>query len=232
MSRLLVHVEGQTEETFVNELLCPHLTRFGWSMVNARLLGNARRRDRRGGIKPWASTRAEIVRHLREDTGRTVTTMVDYYGMPRTGSRAWPGREHASSLPFPDKARTVEDALSASVQAIDHGRNARRFVPYVMMHEFEAMLFSDCAAFGRGIGRPDLRGEFQQIRDAFVSPEEIDDSPETAPSKHVERLVRGYEKPLFGTLAALEIGLGTIRRECPLFGSWLDRLEQLPGSLD
>ena len=231
MSRLLVHVEGQTEETFVNELLCPHLTRFGWSMVSARLLGNARRRDRRGGIKSWGSARTEIVRHLREDAGRVVTTMVDYYGMPRTGSRAWPGREHASSLLFPDKARTVEDALSASVQeAIGHGRNARRFVPYVMMHEFEAMLFSDCAAFGRGIGRPHLGGEFQQIRDAFGSPEEIDDSPETAPSKRVERLVRAYEKPLLGTLAALEIGLGTMRRECPHFGSWLDRLEQLPNT--
>ena len=231
MSRLLVHVEGQTEETFVNELLCPHLTRFGWSMVSARLLGNARRRDRRGGIKSWGSARTEIVRHLREDAGRVVTTMVDYYGMPRTGSRAWPGREHASSLPFTDRARTVEDALSASVQgALGHGRNARRFVPYVMMHEFEAMLFSDCAAFGRGIGRPHLGDKLQQIRDAFGSPEEIDDSPETAPSKRVERLVRGYEKPLYGTLAALEVGLGTIRRECPHFESWLGRLEQLPAS--
>jgi hypothetical protein len=231
MSRLLVHVEGQTEETFVNELLCPHLTRLGWSMVSARLLGNARRRDRRGGIKSWDSARTEIARHLREDAGRIVTTMVDYCGMPRTGSRAWPGREHASSLSFPDKARTVEDALSASVhEAIGHAGRARRFVPYVMMHEFEALLFSDCAAFGRGIGRPHLGGELQQIRDAFGSPEEIDDSPETAPSKRVERLVRGYEKPLLGTLAALEIGLGTMRRECPHFGSWLDRLEQLPSA--
>jgi hypothetical protein len=46
----------------------------------------------------------------------------------------------------------------------------------------------------------------------------IDDSPVTAPSKRVARLVRRYEKPLFGTLAALEIGLPTIRRECPHFG--------------
>ena len=233
MPRLLVHVEGQTEETFVNELLCPHLARLGWSMVSARLLGNARRRDRRGGIRSWDSARTEIVRHLREDAGRVVTTMVDYYGMPRTGSRAWPGREHASSLPFPDKARTVEDALSASVhEAVGHGLGATRFVPYVMMHEFEALLFSDCTAFGRGIGRPDLGDEFQQIRDAFQSPEEIDDSPETAPSKRVARLVRRYEKPLFGTLAALEIGLPTIRRECPHFGDWLNRLEQLPDSLE
>ena len=77
MERLLIHVEGETEETFVNELLRPHLAGRGWSMVSARLLGNARRRDRRGGIKSWVSVREEIVRHLREDTGRIVTTMVD-----------------------------------------------------------------------------------------------------------------------------------------------------------
>ena len=233
MDRLLIHVEGETEETFVNELLGPHLVCRGWSMVNARLLGNARRRDRRGGIKSWASARDEIVRHLREDPGRVVTTMVDYYGLPRTGSRAWPGRDEASALPLQDKARTVENGLAASVhEAIGPGFDLRRFVPYVMMHEFEAMLFSDCAAFGRGIGRPNLESEFEKIRDAFESPEEIDDSPETAPSKRVEHLVHGYEKPLLGTLGALEIGLEAIRRECLHFGSWLERLERLPDAVD
>jgi hypothetical protein len=231
MSRLLIHVEGETEETFVNELLRPHLAGRGWSMVSARLLGNARRRNRRGGIKPWVSVREEIVRHLREDTGRILTTMVDYYGLPQTGSRAWPGREEASELPFSEKARAVEDGLSASIrEAMGAGFDQNRFLPYVMMHEFEALLFSDCAAFGRGIGRPDLDGDFQEIRDAFGNPEEIDDSPETAPSKRVDRLVRGYEKPLLATLAALEIGLGAMRRECPHFGSWLDQLEHLPNS--
>ena len=231
MEQLLIHVEGETEETFVNELLRPHLARRGWSMVNARLLGNARRRDRRGGIKSWTSVRDEIVRHLREDTGRVLTTMVDYYGLPQTGSRAWPGRAEASTLPFPRKASTVEDALSGCIhEAMGDGFNPIRFVPYVMMHEFEAMLFSDCDAFGRGIGRADLGGEFQRIRTAFGNPKEIDDSPETAPSKRVEHLVRGYEKPLLGTLAALEIGLGAMRRECPHFGSWLDQLEHLPNS--
>ena len=124
-------------------------------MVDARLMGNARRRDRRGGVKSWTSVREEIVKHLREDAGRVVTTMVDYYGMPRTGSRAWPGREAASDLPFPQKAPAVEDGLSASIQeAMGNGFDRSRFVPYVMMHEFEALLFSDCAAFGHGIGRP------------------------------------------------------------------------------
>jgi hypothetical protein len=29
------------------------------------------------------------------------------------------------------------------------GFDARRFVPFVVVHEFEALLFSDCAAFSR-----------------------------------------------------------------------------------
>lgn len=51
VTRLLIHVEGETEETFVNEVLRPHLLHSGYARVSARLLGNARQRDRRGGIR-------------------------------------------------------------------------------------------------------------------------------------------------------------------------------------
>jgi hypothetical protein len=106
--------------------------------------------------------------------------------------------------------------------------NPDRFIPFVMMHEFEGLLFSDCESFSRGIGRPELAAEFQSIRDQFSSPEEIDDSPITAPSKRVEKLVEGYEKPLLGALAILEIGLDVIRAECPHFHEWLSRVEAWP----
>jgi hypothetical protein len=66
----------------------------------------------------------------------------------------------------------------------------------------------------------------KEIRDSFASPEEIDDSPITAPSKRVEALVPGYEKPLLGVLAVLEIGLDTIRSQCPYFDAWVARLEE------
>lgn len=104
-----------------------------------------------------------------------------------------------------------------------------RFLPYVIMHEFEGLLFSDCTRFARGIGHEELATEFQRIRDDFDTPEEINDSPVTAPSKRVEALVRGYEKPLHGTLAVLEIGLDAIRAECPEFRAWLEYLETWPG---
>jgi hypothetical protein len=85
--------------------------------------------------------------------------------------------------------------------------DSKRFVPFVVMHEFEGLLFSDCAAFSRVIGGSGLEADFRKIREQFPTPEEINDSPNTAPSKRVEALVPGYQKPLFGVLAVLEIGL-------------------------
>ena len=220
MTRLLLYVEGQTEESFVNEVLAPHLYSYGFTMVVPRPTG---------GIKPWPSAKRDILRYLKQDAGCIVSTMVDFYGLPQSGSRQWPGRKNANTARFSKKARTVEKELLADVCLyMGNSFNPGRFIPYVMMHEFEAMLFSDCAAFGRGIGRPDLATQFQAIRNDFASPEEIDDSPLTAPSKRVESLVPGYTKPLLGTLAVLEIGLEAIKTECPHFGCWLGRLEAVP----
>ena len=231
MARLLIHVEGQTEETFVNAVLGPRLYEVGYSGISARLMGNARQRSRRGGVRSWPAVRKGIVNHLREDSGRIVSTMVDYYGLPQGGQRAWPGRAEASQLPFPKKASTIEGLLLDDICGqMGSGFDANRFVPYVMMHEFEAMLFSDCAAFARGIGSPDLAPSLQAIRDEFDSPEEIDDSPITAPSKRIATLVPAYQKPIQGTFAIQEIGLDTISAECPHFRAWLERLESLPAA--
>ena len=225
MTRLLVHVEGETEENFVNEVLAPYLYNSGFSSVSARLFGNARQRGRRGGIKPWSTVRKDIVDHLKADRQCVAATMADYYGMPQGDERAWPGRGDAGSLPLHRRAEAVEDALMADVKdKMGSGFDLNRFVPYVAMHEFEALLFSDCRRLAEGIGRVDLESYFQSIRDEFTNPEEIDDSPETAPSKRIGARVKVYQKPLLGTLAALEIGLPSMRRECPHFAGWLDRL--------
>ena len=226
MTRLLVHVEGETKESFVNRLLAPHLQGRGFSSVGARLLGNARLRARRGGIRPWNAARDDIVRHLKDDRECVATTMVDYYGLPDRGRGAWPGRGGAAVGAAADKAAAVEAALADDVaDGMGPGFDRRRFVPHVTMHEFEALLFSDCERFGAGIGRPDLGPRLQDIRDAFANPEEIDDSPVTAPSKRIEGLMPGYRKPLLGTHAALEIGLSRMRGCCPHFAGWLARLE-------
>jgi hypothetical protein len=228
MTRLLIHVEGQTEESFVNEILRDHLINAGYDSVGARIVGNARLRRSRGGIRPWPPVKRDIISHLRNDLGCIATTMVDFYGLPQEGDGAWPGRAEATVGGVREKASNVESALLESVsEEMGLRFDSRRFVPFVVMHEFEGLLFSDCAAFGHGIGRGDLEQEFARIRDLFETPEDINDSADSAPSKRVERLVPGYEKPLLGTLAVPEIGLARIRAECPHFASWLTRLEAL-----
>jgi len=226
MARILIHVEGETEETFVNEVLADHLRSAGYEKVSARLMGNARQRDRRGGIRAWSAVRSDIVRHLMQDPGCVLTTMVDYYGLPESGPRAWPGRAQAATAAFAQKAALVEEALAADlVKELTVERAGKRFIPYVMMHEFEGMLFSDCKCFASGIGLPDLAADLTAIRREFGSPEEINDSTHTAPSKRIEALVPGYQKPLHGNIAAIEIGLAAIRAQCVHFSEWLRRLE-------
>ena len=228
MARLLVHVEGETEEAFVNEVLRRHLVRCGYERVSARLVGNARQRDRRSGIRGWGAVRKDIIRHLREDGGCIATTMVDYYGLPQSGEKAWPGRAQATSLPVAGRGPHVETALLDDLRVeIGSDVDCRRFLPFVVVHEFEGLLFSDCEAFARAVGQIALADSFQEIRDSFETPEDIDDSPLTAPSKRVEALIPGYVKPLFGNLAALEIGLDKISAACPHFRTWLSQLEAL-----
>lgn len=226
MTRLLVHVEGQTEEEFVNAVLAEHLYLRGYTAVSARLFGNARQRDRRGGVRAWSAIRQDLLKKMREDSGAVHALMVDYYAMPASGDKAWPGRAQAVRLPVEQRARHVEEALQVDVAGqLPKGR----FVPLVMLHEFEALLFSDCAACAHALGKPGLAASMQAIRDAFESPEHINDSPQTAPSKRMEGLVPGYTKPLMGALGALGIGLEVMRAECAHFGAWLVRLERHVG---
>ncbi|MGA9068850.1 MAG: DUF4276 family protein [Terracidiphilus sp.] len=221
MPRLLVHVEGQTEENFVNEVLHEHLWQSSGISVSARRLGS----PRRSGIPPWQTARRDILRHLKQDTGAIHATIVDYYGLPLD----WPGRPEAPNMGSTSaKARCVEAALIADISmAMGTGFDPNRFIPLVMMHEFEALLFSDPVSFAREISRPDLAADFLAIRQDFDTPEDINDSVDTAPSKRIVRLFPRYEKPLIGTLVAIEIGLTTIRNECRHFNSWLERLESL-----
>jgi len=226
MPRLLVHVEGQTEESFVNEVLKERLIQFGYEGVGARLLGNARQRDRRGGARGWDTVKRDIIGHLKQDPDCIATTMVDYYGLPQSGSKAWPGRAAATAIVVTDKGPHIEAALLNDLaNDMGTGFDRRRFLPFVVVHEFEGLLFSDCPAFARAVGRAALSTPLQDIRNQFDTPEHINDSPTTAPSKRVEALIPGYEKPLLGTLAALEIGLDSIRAACAHFRAWLDELD-------
>ena len=103
--------------------------------------------------------------------------------------------------------------------------DGRRFIPYVSMHEFEALLFSDCKRFAESVGYPQVAAAMEAILAEFGDPEAIDESPTTAPSKRILGLLPSYQKVAMGATAVRHIGLSNIRQRCANFGDWLRRLE-------
>ncbi len=223
MFRLYIICEGQTEEEFVNNLLIDHF-------ISRRIVAIPiviGKPYHRGGKVEYQRLRTNIRNSLRQEKACYCTTLFDYYGLPNN----FPGKaESKMNSVLSDMANTFKASFVNALK-IDIGENSmRRFIPYVQMHEFEALLFSDPAKMASGFSKPELQATLEEIRNIFSTPEHINDSPDTAPSKRVEGIFPGYErqKPLLGTLAALEIGLSKIRRECPLFDAWLNTLENLP----
>ena len=223
MIRLYIICEGQTEEEFVNNLLIDHFRSRNLHPIPI-VIGE---RGRKGGNVEYQRLRQNVRNSLRQEKACYCTTLIDYYGLPSD----FPGKRESKSKGVLSDIAAVFIATLERALRDDIGENSmRRFIPYVQMHEFEALLFSDPAGFAVGISRPELRTAFERIGNKFATPEHINDNYNTAPSKRIASLIPGYsrQKPLVGVLAALEIGLPKIRNECPLFDAWLAKLENLP----
>ena len=221
MIRLNMIVEGQTEETFARDVLTPHLARRE-VYVSARCVETGRRRGRhwRGGLRDYARPRRDIQSWLKEDQNSDArfTTMFDVYALPCE----FPGFDQASGLP--DAYRRVE--LLEQRLANDIGD--WRFLPYLQLHEFEALLFADPAKFAVFYpGRDAHVAALTEVAAAFATPELIDDGDTTAPSKRILEEFSDYEKIAAGVEIAQAVGLEAMRTQCPHFAAWLSALEAL-----
>lgn len=220
MTRVHVICEGQTEETFVNEILQPPLSASGIHLYPA-LIG---RPGHKGGNISFDRALRDIRNRLCGDTEAYCTTFFDYYGIHPD----FPGRAGANQAWSPrEKFEHFRMELGKEILTKLGENPASRFIPYVQMYEFEGLLFTCPHRFSIGIGEPASEQQLREVRDAFATPEHINDSVNTAPSKRVGRISHGYQKPLHGIIAALEIGLSDIRQECRLFDEWLSSLEAL-----
>lgn len=220
MVRVHVICEGQTEEAFVKNLLVEPLARRG-IYLSPSLIGTV---GHKGGNVNFERLLTDTKKRLTDDKSCYCTTFLDFYALPTD----FPGQQTASKQAhIADKAQAVYGELVEKLAVRMGDAPLRRFIPYVQMYEFEALLFSDPSGFAKGINEPLVAPKLQAIRQAFPTPEEINASPQTAPSKRVMQLVPKYVKPLYGALAALEIGLDKMRAECALFHAWLTQLENL-----
>ncbi|BDX02822.1 hypothetical protein MACH16_15700 [Marinomonas pontica] len=218
----IVHVicEGQTEEAFVKELLVERFAHRGIYLMPV-LIG---RPGHKGGNFKFDRLYPDVRNRLLGDRQCYCTTFFDFYGLPQS----FPGKTALNDqAPMASKARALEDALIAELTNKLGEDVVRRFIPYVQMYEFEALLFSHPESMALGMDQIELTDTFTSIARQFETPEHINNSPQTAPSKRIENVLPGYEKPLLGTLAALEVGLDVMRQQCQRFNLWLTQLEDL-----
>ncbi len=217
MKKALILVEGQTEETFIRDVLGPYLLP-KTIYLQAKLATTKRVKkgpDFKGGIVSYGKMRSDLLRLLGDTSAHIVTTMIDFYGLPPD----FPGKRDLPSGTGYERVTHLEEAFRQDI-------NHPKFIPYLSLHEFEAMLFTNPEQFAQAF--PDDRNrlkELAQVKAKFGSPEEIDDQPQTAPSKRILHLFPEYQKPIDGSLIILEIGINPIRQACPHFNEWLKKLE-------
>lgn len=210
MIRICIICEGPTEVMFVNQCLAPYL--FGHQVNAYPTLLSAPSGRHRGG-RVTVERLAKAMSHHYASADR-VTTLVDFYGFQDKGSRS---------------RVQLESDIRTAVADRTTGYAPNFVLPYVQMHEFEGLLFTDPSAFewAEDGWSQEVKQALTAVAQAFESPEDINDSPETAPSKRILRIFPegSYSKTEHGPLIAEAIGVDAIREKCPAFDEWVGKMQ-------
>lgn len=134
MIRLHILAEGQTEEEFVKSILSDSLGNYNIS-TDVHCVTTNRKLKKRGGSVSYDHVKTDITIWLRQDKGSDVrlTTMLDLYALPNK----FPKLDIAQQIPNPyEKVKFLENAWFEDI-------NDNRFIPYIQLHEFEALILSE-----------------------------------------------------------------------------------------
>ncbi len=218
MTRLLMLVEGQSEEIFVKQTLAPHLAGHG-VFVQPIVLWTKRLGaggGYRGGVSNWNQIKRSLL-PLTFDTDAWITTLLDFYGLPEDV----PGYQEALKPGNPrERVTCLEARLAAEI-------NHQRFIPFLALHEFEAWVFCNPDVFAKHFDRSDLA---EKVANAVVlagEPELINHGKATHPKARLQAMATGYKETSDGPTLMGKIGIAAIRAACPHFAAWLTRLQAL-----
>lgn len=222
MIELHIIGEGYTEERFIKELLVGHLANYGVKVV-ASIFVTKFDEDTgklyKGGISNYQKVKSDIMRRLHADKRDSLrmTTMIDFYGLPADFPSYYQAYREE------DPYRRVEMLEAAFAEDIADSR----FIPYISLHEFEALLFSDPSMLRCVYFENDGQIDDLVTLSLEMNPELINDDPETCPSQRLKKAIRSYNKRFAGSRVAKAISLNRIRSRCKHFDEWLLGLEGL-----
>lgn len=217
VKKVLILVEGQTELGFVKHVLSAHM---GENVQLIPIIHTTKivqsGANFKGGVTTYSRIEKELMNLLKDSSVSAVTTMFDYYGLPHD----FPGFLNKNG----DCYQQIKELEKAFADKVINNK----FVPYIQLYEFEALLFSapeviDAIMSGKQLTNSNLK----KIRAAYNTPEEIDDDPTTAPSKRIEIEYSDYQKILHGQTISKEIGIIKILQECKHFSEWIEKIKNI-----
>lgn len=215
MKRLIIIVEGQTEEEFVKEILAPYLQNF--EIYDVSPIKIATSSQSKGGFVNYQHLKNDVMKRSREKDV-VITTFVDFFRIPTSIPNY--GNCIKNNISIDDKIACLENGMNQDIPF-------RNFFAYIQKHEFEALLFSSNKGFEE-FYEGNIYQETQNIINQFPNPEEINNSPETAPSKRLIKIMQkfneDYQKVSDGNMIALELGMEIILEKCPRFKSWVEKI--------
>lgn len=227
MIRLHIIAEGQAELNFARKVLAPHLAARN-IIVDARAVMTSRNRHtshkHSGGLTSYGKAKNDIKAWLTEDKGAEsrFTTMFDFYGLPKD----FPGYADIACLASPhERVKRLETALASNIDD-----QQGRFIPYIQLHEFEALIFADPRQLDWEYLEHAAQIESLIAIAEEQEPERINDGRDTAPSKRILANIPEYKKATAGVAVVEKIGLPTLRAKCKHFDEWISRLESLAGA--
>lgn len=228
MSQVILNVlcEGQTEERFAKSVLKDHLKSFK-IVVKTTILVTNKKKNIRGGMLSYQQAKTDLELLVKQHSKKTYekhfyTTMFDLYALPNN----FPG--YADALKIQDcyaVTKKLEDEFGKDI-------NHHLFIPYIQLHEFEALVF--CGLEYLLIDYPDMKKQIEELEKVLVSydnnPEKINNSPATAPSKRIIKSFESkhhYNKPKSGELVTGKVGISSLKEKCLHFREWIESLEKI-----
>lgn len=215
MKNVYIYCEGPTEESFINEILAPYFVNL--MILVTPIVCTTKRTvsvKHRGGVSDYNKIKNELKIICKQHKNEFVTTMFDYYAMPSNT----PGI-NCREVDVYKRMDIIEEAINQDIGQPNCFFN-------FMLHEFEGILFSSPESFSE-IADDDTISEIQRMRDEAISPEHINNSPETAPSKRLESLIPNYAKVKNGTLLSKKMGIDAILKECKHFSTWIEKIKSI-----
>jgi hypothetical protein len=214
--------EGQTEEAFIKQLIAPALRHLS-IQVKPYLMPTSG--TSKGGAVSIGRLKKNVRNLMCKPEISYVTTFLDLYGLDTD----FPEYQASKCLNVYERVLQLEKALK-DLLVKEFDLNQKLIFPYIQPYEFEGLLFSNVAQLvATDVGWGAHQSVLQKMRDAVDSPEHINDSFETKPSKRLEKILKTpkYKKVLHGNRIATNITLATIEQECLHFREWMGKLRAL-----